>query len=286
MRKRTISFLSDKLLWFILLTLPILFALVFTAASSKNYTFSQDMTIEVQSLSVSGDLIYCLDGSNNFDGALYLAIPQDAYDEEYSFIFRYGPGVPSNDNNMIDVITLYNYLGPPMYGSMLSDGSTYALFTRTNDFIVYNDVTYYKYVPINGVGGILSDFTELIEDIGYDTSLGYGIDFNLSNSYVLGIEEEVITNSDTYFYSYFKSLNYCLDNWFTFGDGDLVYNAFNSIFGSESSILPIFVEGSFIPKYLTYMGWIYVLHVVFDLLVFIPRLAHKWLGKVYNDEDS
>lgn len=35
---------------------------------------------------------------------------------------------------------------------------------------------------------------------------------------------------------------------------------------------------------LTYMASIEVIHVCFDVIVFIPRLAHKWISKAVQDD--
>ena len=39
-----------------------------------------------------------------------------------------------------------------------------------------------------------------------------------------------------------------------------------------------------INKYLAYVAGVEVFHVMFDVVVFIPRLAHKWIGKAVQDE--
>ena len=39
-----------------------------------------------------------------------------------------------------------------------------------------------------------------------------------------------------------------------------------------------------INKYLAYVAGVEVFHVMFDVVVFIPRLAHKWISKAVQDE--
>lgn len=36
--------------------------------------------------------------------------------------------------------------------------------------------------------------------------------------------------------------------------------------------------------YLSYVVGVEIIHCLFDVIVFIPRLAHKWIGKAVQDE--
>lgn len=68
-------------------------------------------------------------------------------------------------------------------------------------------------------------------------------------------------------------------------DGNVVYQALSKIFQYSVSIVP---SVSFLSKSLTALfSWfimIEVLHVCFDIIVFIPRLAHKWISKAVQDD--
>lgn len=68
-------------------------------------------------------------------------------------------------------------------------------------------------------------------------------------------------------------------------DGNVIYQGLSKIFQYSVSTVP---ELSFLSKSLTALfSWflmIEVLHLCFDILAFIPRLAHKWISKaVQND---
>lgn len=68
-------------------------------------------------------------------------------------------------------------------------------------------------------------------------------------------------------------------------DGNVVYQGLSKIFQYSVSTVP---ELAFLSKSLTALfSWflmIEVLHLCFDILAFIPRLAHKWISKaVQND---
>lgn len=64
-----------------------------------------------------------------------------------------------------------------------------------------------------------------------------------------------------------------------------IYGALDSLFG-DSGTLPLFdsTYGSDIFMYITYCVNIEIIHVFFDVIVFIPRLAHKWVGKAVQDD--
>lgn len=62
---------------------------------------------------------------------------------------------------------------------------------------------------------------------------------------------------------------------------NIVYTALNSIFG-PSGVFPIF-RPSFL-SFFVYLVNIEIIHIFYDVIVFIPRLAHEWISKaVQND---
>lgn len=63
-----------------------------------------------------------------------------------------------------------------------------------------------------------------------------------------------------------------------------VYTTLVSIFG-ENGVLPFFSEYSVIFTYFTYFVSVYLLHLVVDFILFIPRLCHKWMNKFTQSED-
>lgn len=59
---------------------------------------------------------------------------------------------------------------------------------------------------------------------------------------------------------------------------DFVANIFESVFTKANfGSLPIV-------NYLSYCVGVEIAHCLFDVFVFIPRLAHKWIGKAVQDE--
>lgn len=49
---------------------------------------------------------------------------------------------------------------------------------------------------------------------------------------------------------------------------------FGIIFGDN-----LFAVGTFLNSYITYLFCATLIHLVFDVLAFIPRLGHKWIGR-------
>lgn len=62
-----------------------------------------------------------------------------------------------------------------------------------------------------------------------------------------------------------------------------IYNVLFALFSfSETSVFPA-LPFSFLYLF-TYMASVEVVHVCFDVIVFIPRLAHKWISKAVQDD--
>ena len=68
-------------------------------------------------------------------------------------------------------------------------------------------------------------------------------------------------------------------------DGNVIYQGLSKVFQYSVSIVP---EVAFLSESLTalfsWFAMIEVLHLCFDMLLFIPRLAHKWLSKAVQDD--
>lgn len=58
---------------------------------------------------------------------------------------------------------------------------------------------------------------------------------------------------------------------------------FYRIFG-PNGIIPMFSNNSGLIQLFSYFVSVEVLHVLFDIIVFIPRLAHKWISKAVQDD--
>lgn len=57
----------------------------------------------------------------------------------------------------------------------------------------------------------------------------------------------------------------------------------SEIFGSNG-ILPLFVSTDIL-LYISYFICVFLIHLFVDFLLFIPRIAHKWLNKLYGGDN-
>lgn len=63
---------------------------------------------------------------------------------------------------------------------------------------------------------------------------------------------------------------------------NVVWTTLYKIFDS-SGVFPIFTREA--PLYIfNWFIWVELFHVFFDVIVFIPRLAHKWISKAVQDD--
>lgn len=72
----------------------------------------------------------------------------------------------------------------------------------------------------------------------------------------------------------------------TFGinNTNYLYVAIMDIFGDQG-LMPFFSSDSVVVLFLSYFILIQLLHVFVDFVLFIPRLAHKWLEKLTHTEN-
>ena len=64
----------------------------------------------------------------------------------------------------------------------------------------------------------------------------------------------------------------------------VIYSTLYQIFSvtSASSLFPV-LSTSLI-AFFTYLITVEIVHVIYDVIVFIPRLAHKWISKAVQDD--
>lgn len=63
---------------------------------------------------------------------------------------------------------------------------------------------------------------------------------------------------------------------------NVVWKALYGLFGS-SGVFPIFTSDTPL-FFFNWFIWVELFHVFFDVMVFIPRLAHKWISKAVQDD--
>ena len=62
-----------------------------------------------------------------------------------------------------------------------------------------------------------------------------------------------------------------------------IFDTITQIFGS-SGILPFF-QNADILIYVSYFVSVFILHLLVDFILFIPRLCHKWMKSLYGGND-
>ena len=63
---------------------------------------------------------------------------------------------------------------------------------------------------------------------------------------------------------------------FILAENNVIYTALQGVLGANG-VLPLFASGGAL-MFLSYFCAVYLAHLVVDVLVFIPRLCHKWLN--------
>lgn len=63
----------------------------------------------------------------------------------------------------------------------------------------------------------------------------------------------------------------------------IVFTSMSDLFGADG-ILPLFANNNAILLYMAYFVSVEIVHLAVDFLVFIPRLAHKWMEKLTMNE--
>lgn len=95
----------------------------------------------------------------------------------------------------------------------------------------------------------------------------YGLGYNGSSEYIDN------TSINTFFSSYlgnfFSSTISVTDN--------LVYDTLFKIFGVGSQFFQFFSANSVVLMYLTYFILLNIVHVIVDVILFVPRVCHKLL---------
>lgn len=64
---------------------------------------------------------------------------------------------------------------------------------------------------------------------------------------------------------------------------NIVYQTLDKIFGPSSSVFRIFNNTSAL-YFFVWLVNVELVHIFYDVIVFIPRLAHKWISKAVQDD--
>lgn len=67
------------------------------------------------------------------------------------------------------------------------------------------------------------------------------------------------------------------------GDG-IIFNTLRDIFGYDGILPLVFNNGDTFFAYFSYFITCYLIHLCVDFILFIPRIAHKWLKKATEED--
>ena len=62
-----------------------------------------------------------------------------------------------------------------------------------------------------------------------------------------------------------------------------IFISLSNIFAT-TGVLPLFTNSDII-LYMSYFISVFLIHLFVDFILFIPRLAHKWLNKLYGGDN-
>lgn len=80
-----------------------------------------------------------------------------------------------------------------------------------------------------------------------------------------------------------ETLFYYVAKFVDVNDNNVVFNALYEIFG-PGRILPFFNGNVDLIHYMSYLVYVELLHLFFDVIIFIPRLARKWINIACQDD--
>lgn len=74
------------------------------------------------------------------------------------------------------------------------------------------------------------------------------------------------------------------NQYFNIGEDNIIFDAINQMFGADG-YLPIYGTGSYLPYIITWFSCVIMIQLVYDFLMFVPKLAHKYMHTFTQDEE-
>ena len=71
---------------------------------------------------------------------------------------------------------------------------------------------------------------------------------------------------------------------FAIANDNLILTTLNGLFGA-SGTLPLWTVDSYVPYFVTYLAIVVIVQLAYDVLIFVPKLAHKWIHTLTQDEE-
>lgn len=306
MRKRNVAYLVDKLFWVLVLILPLICYVVYCFNIPPNVNTNDYMEIEylqntnvikidtgyyasanvriVADISIqqNGMLFGCANGasgllfdtrttaSSRYGSFTYILADSPLYDDTLNVRYVFdvsNSGIYQNDALLFTPnVSSYN--------------SGYAIcFYGANDYSTAGHMSVYSFKVYNG-----SDLVRYYVPVmrANDRQVGFyekvsGDFIPMFNNVIAG---DVI--SETSNAGNLPTLDYVMQKMgFTISTDNIVYKTLDGIFGANG-VLPFVISQSAL-IYMTYFVFVELIHLAVDFLVFIPRLCHKWMGDLTNE---
>ena len=286
MRKRNLTNLFDNILWYILYILPVLLYMAWLFIPKDNV----ESTVFSYTMTKNEDLDTFYD-SDNFLSVIPFN-PNMATDLNTYYLLIY----PENYNAVEDVSSgqLMDHLMIPMVylDLIVADGVGPAFFdVMASSFNVpfflsfdYNSnlsITTYTTTSFLSEVGLSNsyDFYSLyLVEFGYDDSLLWpwyvgSVD---TQSLIDHFDMQVVSQDSQLGFDYFMN-----DIGFGFATDNIVVNGLEEIFGANG-VMPVFLTNTPIIIFAWFIC-VFIIHLAVDFLLFIPRLAHKWMNEFGGD---
>lgn len=74
------------------------------------------------------------------------------------------------------------------------------------------------------------------------------------------------------------------DYGFAIANDNLILTTINGLFGATGT-LPLWGVNSYVPYFITYLAVVVIVQLAYDVLIFVPKLAHKWIHTLTQDEE-
>lgn len=264
MRKRVINHVADTIFWYILYFLPVLAYLMFVvSAPFRDIVKDEGFT------------------------------PSTEYREQVYWNLPAGTSISNANTTLLDITGIYTPMTVQKNYSV--DGVDY--FYRCP--IICADSTYETPIYSNGDIPILSlivdsptsSFYRLSQPFkipvpyeGFFGTSSFNIQYNSAGRNVnrfavfavasgyYTVEYVAIELSDGMTYDFKDFVN---SMGFEFATDNIIVNSLSDIFGS-GGIMPMFDNDTPFIIFAWFIG-VYLLHLLVDFLLFIPRIAHKWM---------
>lgn len=262
MRKRVINHVADTIFWYILYFLPVLAYLFFVISAPVRNNVENN---EVAPVTVE------------YEERTICTIPADVPFEvistdlaEFSFVF-FLEGDLSDDSSFsalyMGVVYAFpvapDVLAPFIYPDLCYfDNSSFSLF-----------VPYSFEIPLGTFFENDLLFFSSLEATSYETPF-VSFDSSLLQYSTEYVYQEIPTDSISTGMTYdFK--DFVNEMGFEFATDNIIVNTLGDIFGT-GGVMPLFDNDTPFIIFAWFIG-VYLLHLLVDFILFIPRIAHKWM---------